>query len=306
MNKRLRWFDDSAPMLRLVAFRLGLDGSLSADEDCNACPLCLRVFTRQAAIDGELTEEHVPPKSLDGRGLLLTCCDCNNSAGSKIDAQAARQREVVDFARGMASAMVSVTIHADGVPLRGEARWSDRGLEIFGVPQRNNPMEQAEHLRTLDAFVERGTPNPSVVITTDMHFEEVHVRLSWVRSAYLVAFAALGWSYVLRDVMQPIRDQLMRSDERILPTNMLRDPDAPPNKRRMLLVEQPDELRSLAVTLGEWTVFLPGISRPLTYQQLSEGVAQTRNGHSRVKFRLHGKGVPWPSRPVYALDRLTV
>lgn len=306
MNKRLRWFDEGAPMLRLVAVRLGLAASLPAGEDCYACPLCLDIFVRQAAIDGELTEEHVPPKSLGGRGLLLTCGGCNNAAGSKIDAQAAHQREVVDFARGAAGAMVSVTIHADGVPLRGEARWTDRGLEIFGVPQRNNPMKQAEHLRTLDAFVERGTPNPSVVITTKTHFEEVRVRLSWMRSAYMVAFAALGWSYILRDVMQPIRDQIVRPDERVLPTLMLRDPDAPPDKRGMLLVEQPDELRCLAVTLGEWTVFLPGISRPLTYQQLSEAVAETRDGHSKVKFRLHGKEVPWPSRPTYAIDRLSV
>jgi hypothetical protein len=37
------------------------------------CPLCLHAFAIEALRTGELTTEHVPPKSLNGREYLLTC-----------------------------------------------------------------------------------------------------------------------------------------------------------------------------------------------------------------------------------------
>lgn len=47
-------------------------------EDEYKCPICL-------ATGGELTQEHVPQHALGGKKLLMTCRQCNSSAGHNID-----------------------------------------------------------------------------------------------------------------------------------------------------------------------------------------------------------------------------
>ena len=50
------------------------------------CPLCMVGFEYEAVVFGQLTLEHVPPKSVGGKEIILTCKNCNNSTGSTIDA----------------------------------------------------------------------------------------------------------------------------------------------------------------------------------------------------------------------------
>lgn len=71
VDKRLRWFDEGAPMLRLVAGRLGMADKLPANEEYYACPCCLTAYNRPAVIAGVLTEEHVPPAGPRWTGLGL-------------------------------------------------------------------------------------------------------------------------------------------------------------------------------------------------------------------------------------------
>jgi hypothetical protein len=304
VDKRLRWFDEGAPMLRLVAGRLGMGDKLPADEEYYACPCCLTAYSRPAVIAGVLTEEHVPPQGLGGRGLVLTCVMCNSNSGTSFDAHAVRRLDAEDFARGRVNGRVlPATFQVDGIPLRGTAQWTEGGLQLFGVPKRNDPKVQAAHFQALDAYAESGNPNPNVSFTIHTRFDEARARLSWIRSAYLAAFAALGWSYIFREVMDPFRDQLKQPDAQIIPTYILRSPAASPGERRMLLVDQPDELRCVAVMLGEHTVFLPGIFRPLTCEQLAEVFASRRDADDKLNVNLNGKEMPWPQWPTYFLDR---
>lgn len=306
VDKRLRWFDDGATMLRLVAGRLGMDDKLPANLEYYACPCCLVAYNRQAVIAGVLTVEHVPPQRLGGRGLLLTCVECNSDSGTNFDAHAVRRLDADDFVRGRVSGRIlPATFHVDGIPLRGTAQWTEDGLQLFGVPKQNDPRVQARYLQALDAYAETGNPNPNLSFTIHTRFDEARARISWIRSAYLAALAALGWSYIFREVMEPFRNQLKQPDARIIPTYMMRNPEVSPDERRMLLVDQPDELRCLAVMLGEHTVFLPGIFRPLTCEQLAEAFGRRRGADDELNVSLNGKEMPWPMWPTYFLDRHT-
>jgi HNH endonuclease len=304
VDKRLRWFDEGAQMLRAVAGRFGIADELPANQEYYACPCCLVAYNRQAVFAGVLTEEHVPPERLGGRGLVLTCVTCNSNAGSKFDAHAVRRLEAETFARGEANGPVlPATFHVDGIPLRGTAQWTEDGLQVFGVPRQNDPKVQAAHFEALDAHVESANPKPDASFTIHTHFNEMRARLSWIRSAYLVAFAALGWSYIFRGVMEPIRNQLKQPDAQIIPAHILRSRAPSPVERRILLVHEPEELRCLAVVLGEYTVFLPGIFRPLDLEQLADAFGRRRDGHGRLQMIFSGKEVPWPRWPTYLLDR---
>ena len=80
------------------------------------------------------------------------------------------------------------------------------------------------------------------------------------------------------------------------------DPDAPQDRRQLLVVQEPDELRSLAVRLGRHTVFLPGPERPQPFETLSAALARFSELPT-PRPQLVGKQIPWPTKPLYALDR---
>lgn len=304
MDKRLLWFDEGASMLRLVLGRLGLGDKLPAAVDYYACPCCLVGYTREAVTAKILTEEHVPPDGLGGHGLLLTCARCNHSSGTYFDSHAVRRADVHDFVRSKVTGRtLQVTLHADGIPLRGTAQWTAKGVQIFGVPKQNDPRIQAAHFKALDAYVESGNPAPNLSFTVHPRFDEARARLSWIRAAYLAAFAALGWSYILRPVMDPVRDQLKNPNDRILSTYIFHNANASPDERRVLLVDSPDELRCVAVVMGEHTVFLPGLWRPMTWEALAEAFARRRAAGDQLSVNLDGNEAPWPTKPTYLLDR---
>ncbi|MFJ2256866.1 hypothetical protein ACIOKD_00750 [Streptomyces sp. NPDC087844] len=303
MDKRLRWFDEGAPKLRQVLGRLGLDDVLPAGQNFYACPCCLMAYPREAVQADLLTVEDVPPKSVGGRPLLLTCKQCNNTAGSVFDSHAATRAETEDFMRGRITGRpLPMTSHVDGIPLRGTARWTDSGVQIFGIPKQNDPKVQAAHFEALDAYVESGNPQPNHSFTIHTRFDETRARISWIRAAYLAAFAALGWSYIFRGVMDPYRKQLQQPDVSVVPTHILRDPNASPERRRLLLVDRPDELRSVAVVMGEHTVFLPSLFRPMACDELVEAFVSRRASDERLSVNLDGKEVLWPRWATYFLD----
>jgi hypothetical protein len=291
-------------MLRSVLGRLGLADSMRADVEYYACPCCLTGYSREAVAANILTEEHVPPEGLGGRGMLLTCATCNHNSGRYFDAHARTRADAEDFVRGKVTGrQVPATSHADGIPLRGVAQRTEDGIQMFGVPKRNDPRVQAAHFKALDAYVDSGDPNPNHSFTIHTRYEEARARLSWIRSAYLAAFAAFGWSYIFRSVMDPLREQLQKPDERIVPTYILRDTTTPPDMRRILLVDDPDELRCVAVVTGEHTVFLPGLFRTQTFEEITSALASLRAEAGTVSVNFNGKELPWPARPTYFLDR---
>lgn len=303
MDKRLRWFDDGASKLRAVLDRLDLADKLPANQDYYACPSCLVAYPREAVAAGLLTIEDVPPKSVGGRPLLLTCKRCNNTAGNSFDSHAATRAQADDFVRGrVTSRPLPMTSYIDGIPLRGTAQWTDSGIQLFGVPKKNDSRVQAAYFEALDGYVESGNSKLNHSFTIHTRFDEARARISWIRAAYLAAFAALGWGYILRAAMDPYRNQLRNPDTMTLTTYVFRDYDAAPDARRILIVDRPDDLRCVAVTLGEHMVFLPGIFNPKTCDELAEAFASKREGGDRLTVHLDGKMVPWPRWPTYFLD----
>jgi hypothetical protein len=103
--------------------------------------------------------------------------------------------------------------------------------------------------------------------------------------------------------MQPIRDQLKNPDAQFLETYIFRDPDSSSSTKRLLLVNDPDELRCVAVMLGDYSVFLPGLWNPLTWDELAAAFCHRREAGDRLNLTLRGKEVPWPKQPIYLLDR---
>jgi hypothetical protein len=302
-EKRSRWFDEGASALRLVLDRQGRREQLPPTGDYYACPCCLRLFTRAAVTARVLTLEDVPPKALGGRPMLLTCAECNNSAGTNFDAHAATKAAADAFVRGTASdRKVPMTAYINGSPMRGTAQSTDSGISLVGVPKQNNPKAQASYEKALDSLTQGSSSSTGFSFTIHTRFDEPRARLSLIRAAYLAAFAALGWSYILRPVLQPIRDQLRNPGTQALETYMFRDQDASNTSRRILLVDEPSELRCIVIMLGEYSVFLPGLFNTRTWDETSAAFSSRRGKDDRLNVTLRGKEMPWPKWPTYFLD----
>lgn len=214
------------------------------------------------------------------------------------------QKAIADaFVRSGVTDKVRVTSYIDGVPLRGTAQSTENGISLVGVPKQNDPKVQATYMRALDSLANEKGVSPRFSFTVHTRFDEARARLSLIRASYLAAFAGLGWSYILRAVMQPIRDQLNNPDLRLMETYIFRDPDSPNSMRRLLLVDDTHELRCVAVTLGEYSIFLPGWWEPLTWDELAAAFCDRRGPGDRLNLTLRGKEVPWPKRPMYLLDK---
>jgi hypothetical protein len=109
--------------------------------------------------------------------------------------------------------------------------------------------------------------------------------------------------------LAPLRAQLADPDATLLPPLALFDPGAAPDSRDLVVVQKPHELRSLAVVLGRYTVFLPGLEDPQPFASLASALSRSpvqltspgAPGRRQIPWR--GKRIPWPTRPMYALDR---
>jgi hypothetical protein len=270
----------------------------------------MRVHGHEALSNGMLTIEDVPPKSVGGRWLVLTCKQCNSTAGTRLDEQARLREEQLDFFAGrVPDRALAAEIMVGDSTTRGDIRNAGDALLLFVDPKRSDPRQHAAMTKTLDQWASGDRPGGPMGFELAKRVHVVRARLSWLRAAYLVAFAALGWRYVYMPYLAPLRAQLADPDAMLLPPLALADPDAAAYSRDLLVVQEPHELRSLAVVLGHYTVFLPGLEDPQPFMSLGSALSRSpvqltspgAPGRKQIAWR--GKRIPWPTLPIYALDQ---
>src|SRR6266496_4279289 len=244
------------------------------------------------------------------RWLVLTCKQCNSTAGTRLDEQARLREEQLDFHAGRApDRALAAEIMVGESTTRGDVRHVGDALLLFVDPERSDPGRHADMTKTLDQWAMRDRPGGPMGFELTKRVHIVRARLSWLRAAYLVAFAALGLRYICMPYLPPLRAQLADPDATLLPLLALDDPDAAADRRDLLVVQEPHELRSLAVVLGRYTVFLPGLEDPQPFMSLASALSRAPRhltspgapGRKQIPWR--GKRIPWPTRPMYALDQ---
>jgi hypothetical protein len=100
------------------------------------CPICRKPFTVEALDDGRLSKEHVPPQSVGGRELLLTCKECNNTAGTKLDADAKTKEDVRLAMTGRPDRPHRIKATIGGITVNGQLHAKD-GSYSLTIPKHN-------------------------------------------------------------------------------------------------------------------------------------------------------------------------
>jgi hypothetical protein len=203
LHTKQRWFDIGAAAFEqtfpgLIASQLGADAGPRY-----VCPLCDRAFPKAAIQSGDLTAEHVPPDSLGGRAILLTCKECNNISGTNLDAHA-RKRETVFAARkGQIQKELRVLFHYAGRKISARLVASPNGTFLKVVPKANHPAAITELQNT---GIPSGTP-----LTIEFRgdrFRELNANMSWFRSGFLALVAAFGYARSFDSAYQIVKRQL--------------------------------------------------------------------------------------------------
>jgi hypothetical protein len=218
-----------------------------------------------------------------------------------MDAELRRVETLREFgARRMTNAMPA-TMTVKGISQRVEATFGPDGLAVMGIEKRNHPEVAPTLIATFDRLIAESSADWSITLS----FPTPNMRLAaigWLRAAYLVAFAALGYGYIVRRELDVVREQIRAPREPILKRFCLMTRDgAGFAERRILLARVPAELESTLVFSNECAVFLPSAESDGTYERI-ERVDPWPPGESRIS----GKSVPWPTKPVFGFDRPAV
>lgn len=256
------------------------------------CPQCLRAFPEAALYGGWLTQEHVPPESVGGRKLVLTCQQCNREAGHEMDSDMRREADILDFfGKRLTDAPALLRTETGKVPIRLSAQENE--VRALVVPGAAHPADE----KAIEAdFTRACVPDGWKDFRFNVEFRRfslARAEASWLRSAYLAFFAALGYRFVFRPEMRVVRQRIADPNTKVFGFRIIQAQPAP--EPLLVLIKTPETFRSFAMIYSQHVVMLPFYGDIDLYARLEK---QPR-GHVELKT---GGAYAFPERPSFLDD----
>lgn len=235
-------------------------------DDVFGCPLCFRIFTRDA-IDAEfITEEHIISRKLGGRLTTLTCKDCNNKDGSRLDSHLVNEFRTRDKIAGLSNSPIKGRVEIPNAKQDVDIYFSkpdSSGLMIVGDPKRSNPKSVQSIMRTMEGDAK----NLSFILKTD--FSPLNSQVAKLRAAYLLMFYYFGYEYVAQESVKLVRQQILSTEKDLIASKAVLDfRQTPDELNSVSLIRTPTDLRCFVVSLKISTkidrsfgVVLPGLGK---------------------------------------------
>jgi hypothetical protein len=240
-----------------------------------------------------LSIEHVPPRSVGGRPLLLTCTQCNNKYGTELDAHIKAGRDLGEILQGSRETGGRLRVGDDRMTVKGNV--FGENIELREMVGKSSPTERDAVEESFRRLAGRDACGAEFQFDFCVRHDEWRERVGWLRVAYLYLFALLGHTFVLREVMNPIRAQFQRPVDKLVPEIIKRMVDPSPQEC-LVSVSRPGDLRSFVVQLRHWTFFFPGfVGEDSFYDRLA---ALPEKG----ELAMTGMRLPFPSEPGFACD----
>ncbi|MBA2593335.1 MAG: HNH endonuclease [Pseudomonadota bacterium] len=166
------------------------------------CPICVELFPDLEAF----SIEDVPPASIGGRRICVTCQPCNSTAGHAIDAAVQWETKLRRgfLANGMVAERAKLKISE--VSLNVDVTRDKNGLNVVVAPGQNDPRAvEAGKAEMQDAcFRKRGT----FTLTKSASYKQRAADVGYLKSAYLAAFAKFGYRWIFQPALNSVREQI--------------------------------------------------------------------------------------------------
>lgn len=197
------------------------NGFVTGDKDFYLCPICLQHHA-DINSDDPLTLEDAPPKSLGGSANTLTCKSCNNTAGHKIDFHLTERLREIDSGKFIPGTETLVKVNIDGETFQGKITVAEDGtMTMFHSKKNNHPdkldktMEQVKggNIINMDFLKSRVIPE--------------NLEYALLKTGYLMMFERFGYSLLLDNCFDIVRQQLKNPEERVYPEGFWFSPPYP-------------------------------------------------------------------------------
>jgi hypothetical protein len=303
---RKTWFTDGARALRAELCARGQEEQLPTGEDWYTCPLCLNIVFRIGVLDEPdpmLTIEHAPPEWSGGAAMALTCKPCNSESGRLFDAEAQKEQFLRAFAAGRSAEPVRAAFTVDGVTTYVDWHMTGTtGMWLSGIPKANNPADLGRLVAAMDRHVGPDAPEFSMQLMPRQRVNRDRARVSWIRAAYIIAFARFGWNYVFQNALEPMRRHFKDPTSATLPILSMTDPGADPARRELWLIKEPIAQQCIMVVMGQQRVLLPLPADPRSLEDLSTAWVGDHDLTQPAQFSYTGTLLHWPDKPSYSFD----
>lgn len=209
-----------------------------------------------------------------------------------MDDDMARERNLIGFAtQRVAEARAVLRTPSGQMPIRLSA--AGNGVLMFGVPKAANPADRDGVTADLNRATQPGGFEDFQMHLDFEAYSPARAEASWVRSAYLAFFAALGYEFVWRPELNVGRARILNADTRTHRFRIIsREPfDAP----HLAVIAEPRACRSFALLYGHNIVLLPMYGDNELYSRLAEQPA------NEVSVTAEGE-YEWPRLPTFLHD----
>lgn len=230
------------------------------------CPLSFKIYTKDGLSDkyyDQLTVEHIPPESLNGKALCLTNRISNSKSGHTLDSALQNHIKLRGYKEKVAP--LKTTVYIDKVKFYG----------TIDFTKENNPK-----IQFISKSKHQGNERVKNKILKDREFkfslsisnDDRKTSISLLRTAYLYAFGQIGYSLLFgaTKLVNPnyklIREQILNHDKKLINNLVIIKEDLDDATLGINVVFEPKEFRSIFIVFPiitenkEWRygVFLPG------------------------------------------------
>jgi hypothetical protein len=181
------------------------------------CTICLRGFSKEEIT--ELSLEDVPQVKLGGRKIAITCRHCNNTCGNTIDFHLINYINLMErkcFLPG-SSRKIKILNLGDGKPIEASLRIRSKdNIELVIPNDYYNSKTYKERLDTIAKDAITMVQDKPIKLNTN------YVSAAIIKNAYILLFSLTGFTIILDNYYDRIRDIIKNPDLFSLPNGMWR------------------------------------------------------------------------------------
>ncbi len=284
-------FDKFSKNLQNICKTLKFELEDKFQNEAYICPLSFKIHTKDGLsneYEDQLTIEHIPPESLNGKGLCLTNRILNSKAGHSLDLDMQNHIMLREFHEGVSSLKTKVYLDNVKMDVCIDFTVKDKPLFKFTYKSRHQGIERVEK-----KIISKEKVNLEMTLPKDNR----NTSISFLRTAYLYAFANLGYSLLfgvtklVNQNFNLIRKQINNPMDIIIKDIVLLNKNLDDLPLGLSIVYEPKEFRSLLVVLEiktdiknwRYAMFLPG---PDDYGFTAINNIKTHfSKHERINFQ---------------------
>jgi hypothetical protein len=231
------------------------------------CPLCFEVYFEKDLdnkLKNHLTLEDMPPKSLGGKPLALTCKSCNNKSGHDLDAHLFEKLLTIDVKSFLPNSKAQTTFELNGNKVNGILEVDNKGtMKLNLQTNRSNPTQSSQFMKDMfpprtihnpifypDKIFENDNKSPTFQMQIKDTANERRAEVALLRIGYLLAFATLGNGFLINGGLYVVREQILNPDKEILPRVFWLKYQFPKEFEGVNIISLPKELQSFLVVFN--------------------------------------------------------